>query len=1044
MADTGEHEPAPDATRWRGHVVGGRYRIQTVLGVGGMGTALLAHDERMNRKVVLKVPDPELLKEPRFRKRFEREIRSLTSIEHPNVVKAIDVGVHEGIPYAVLQYLAGGDLRTRLDDLGRPMTPAEVVPWLVPVADALAYLHASGFVHRDVKPENVLFDDSGHPLLADFGLAKAMTGTQTGVTTTGKIAGSPYYMAPEVLSEDALTPAYDQYALGVCAYVALSGRFPVSGSTPAEVLLKRRREASVPLHVVAPAVPEGVSSAVMRALERNPRNRWASCLDFARAVAEAARAPAGAVAGPHPGEKPKAAPGKPAGRRPVRRRSLVLLASAAVAAIAVLLAILSGGGGDGPVRKPPPVTWRVELPEEGVVTASRDVRVSVLGVYESGARVFANGVEAPWDGRAFLTSVRAQGDGPFEIAIEREAWGRREKVTDRTVFVDTTAPVLKVTEPPTSPFAVEEETATVAGKAEDLRLAEVRLGETALPVGADGTFSTTVPLKAGEDTFVWLVAEDSVGNRSSAIVTIRRVAPGTKAMARAEAAASAGDWKAVAAFVAEAKAKGFSASAIPARLEDGLDAMKAVDDAVAKADAHDWQAAKDFVRKARGRRADVQVPERLVTGLAAWDDLVRAADEARKGEWAAMDASIGKAKKAGLTEADYPKALSDRLFVRGQVEAAKAAAAAGTWDAVRRAYDLALTHGGTRADFPREVIAGMESVAVPPVVAIEEPVEGIEVRAAEVRVRGTVKELRGEDVVTVNGTVVPTTNGAFDLSVALEAREGPQTIAVRVVAGAKVRAEASRRVVRLLDPSLAFLEGWAKPEGDEKDPLSRYPRTIVRTTDGARMVFVPAGTFAMGAADEDSEANADEKPMRLVTLSRAYYLDAGEVTVEQFDRFVRARTYETSLEKLKPDQRRDRQGRWMPVPRATWKDPLAKGSPSARPADPVRYVSWEDTWAYAHWAGSGASLPTEAQVERARRWSADSRVTFAGVGQFWCADGYGADAYNGRLPTKDPIGKAETTGPWAVRSMRGPRTSQRGSATAPGPEIGIRLVFPIP
>ncbi len=164
---------------WEGlSLSGGRYLITAKLGEGGMGFVYRAVDQNIESEVVIKIPRPAMMDDPEFAGRFTREIRSLVKLSHPHIVKVTDVGSWEGTPFAVMQYLPGGSLEDQ-----RPAAPGgQIVPcdprsvsrWLVAVAEALDYIHVQGYVHRDVKPGNILFDALGHAFLSDFGVAKVL------------------------------------------------------------------------------------------------------------------------------------------------------------------------------------------------------------------------------------------------------------------------------------------------------------------------------------------------------------------------------------------------------------------------------------------------------------------------------------------------------------------------------------------------------------------------------------------------------------------------------------------------------------------------------------------------------------------------------------------------------------------------------------------------------------------------------------------------------------------------------------------------------
>ena len=237
-----------------GEILGDRYHLNSVLGSGGMGSVYLANDEQLaGRRVAIKVPHDEFLLVPGFRKRFLEEIRQLVDLEHPHIVTILDGGEFEGRPFAVLQYLAGGSLSDRLDAIDRRMTVAEILDWLPTIAESLDFIHRKGFLHRDIKPGNILFNGEGHAFIADFGTATALGGEgYTKATQAGTVLGSPAYMAPESGTGDS-GPPYDQYALGVVVYYCLSGKLPhLPQATPIAYLAKKMVEPPHPLGPVAP------------------------------------------------------------------------------------------------------------------------------------------------------------------------------------------------------------------------------------------------------------------------------------------------------------------------------------------------------------------------------------------------------------------------------------------------------------------------------------------------------------------------------------------------------------------------------------------------------------------------------------------------------------------------------------------------------------------------------------------------------------------------------------------------------------------------
>lgn len=162
-----------------GQILGqGRYQLKRKLGEGGMAFVLLAFDKKAGIDVVIKLPKPEMLLDPESVARFKREIRSMATLIHPNIVKIKDVGEQDSLPFYVMDLLPGGSLKDRFENIGdkrRPQSPESLVDWLEPIARALDYSH-QWFVHRDIKPDNILFDASGKPFVSDFGIVKAISG----------------------------------------------------------------------------------------------------------------------------------------------------------------------------------------------------------------------------------------------------------------------------------------------------------------------------------------------------------------------------------------------------------------------------------------------------------------------------------------------------------------------------------------------------------------------------------------------------------------------------------------------------------------------------------------------------------------------------------------------------------------------------------------------------------------------------------------------------------------------------------------------------
>jgi serine/threonine-protein kinase len=303
-----------ETATWVGQkLASGRFEVTAKLGAGGMGFVYLARDLQEQHDVVIKVPRQQMLTNPEFAGRFTREIRSLIRLVHDHIVKVIDVGEYAGRPFVVLDFLPGGSLRDRFDgtlDGRRGARPrAELKTWLPGIAAALDFCHQHKCIHRDVKPDNILFDAAGRAYLSDFGIAKVLgqpTATQmTVMTAAGMVLGTPQYMAPELILGHGCDGKADQYALAVTVYEALSGKLPVDGPTPAAILVQQATFKPVPLDKLRPTLSKTLAAAVARALAKTPGERFASCAAFAEAVLMALVSADAPPARPQPPKQPE-------------------------------------------------------------------------------------------------------------------------------------------------------------------------------------------------------------------------------------------------------------------------------------------------------------------------------------------------------------------------------------------------------------------------------------------------------------------------------------------------------------------------------------------------------------------------------------------------------------------------------------------------------------------------------------------------------------------------------------------------------------------
>lgn len=231
--------------------------------------------------------------------RFEREMDAMRRMRHASVVPVIDFGSHGGLPFAVMPYLAGASLARRRplrDGVHSPARSATLRHWLPTIADALDHVHATGYLHRDVKPDNILFDGQGRAVLADFGIAtfahsavQAMRAAQDqtpapGLTSAGQVIGTPEYVAPELALGNAADGRADQYALAAVVHEVLSGSPPIHAGSPRETLSAQVHSPPPKLADLRPELPASLCEAVFRGLAKRPGERFESCHEFATFV----------------------------------------------------------------------------------------------------------------------------------------------------------------------------------------------------------------------------------------------------------------------------------------------------------------------------------------------------------------------------------------------------------------------------------------------------------------------------------------------------------------------------------------------------------------------------------------------------------------------------------------------------------------------------------------------------------------------------------------------------------------------------------------
>jgi len=270
------------------------YELDRELGRGGMGIVYRAKDRRLKRMVAIKVLPPELGFRGEIKSRFLREAETAAQLSHPDIVPIYSVDEREGLVFFVMACVDGDTLAKRLAERG-PLPVDDARRILREVADALAYAHARGVIHRDIKPDNILLGEDGRAMVTDFGIARAIQeGADSRLTATGVAIGTPAYMSPEQAAGDReIDGRSDLYSLGIVGYQMLAGQLPFQASSTAAMLMKHISERPAPLNQVRPDVPPDLSDAIMALLEKEPANRFPSAAAFEAVMAgDASQMPA--------------------------------------------------------------------------------------------------------------------------------------------------------------------------------------------------------------------------------------------------------------------------------------------------------------------------------------------------------------------------------------------------------------------------------------------------------------------------------------------------------------------------------------------------------------------------------------------------------------------------------------------------------------------------------------------------------------------------------------------------------------------------------
>ena len=263
-------------------LVEGKYKVERLLGKGGMGAVFLAQDLTLERVVAIKVLPPDISMDEHIVKRFQQEAKTAAKLDHTNIIPIYRVESDGGLNYFVMKYIEGTSLEDVLDEK-QPLAIDYVQRVVWEAACALGHAHQRGVVHRDVKPANIMFDHDGRVMLTDFGISKALQAA-SGFTGTGMIIGTPHYMAPEQAKGGTVDGRADQYSLAVVAYRMITGELPYTGDSVHTILYKHIFEEVPRMSGKRVGTPEFLSMAIARALAKEPDQRYPTMEEFATAV----------------------------------------------------------------------------------------------------------------------------------------------------------------------------------------------------------------------------------------------------------------------------------------------------------------------------------------------------------------------------------------------------------------------------------------------------------------------------------------------------------------------------------------------------------------------------------------------------------------------------------------------------------------------------------------------------------------------------------------------------------------------------------------
>ena len=268
-----------DSQQYVGRTLDNRYRLDRVVGVGGMAFVYEAYDKKTGARVALKLLKEKFSDDSRAVKRFINESKSLGLLNHPNIVKMYDISIKVDYKYIVMEYVDGMTLRKYMNS-HRPLPWSEAVDFVEQIALALDNAHTKGIVHRDIKPQNIMIMPGGKLKVTDFGIAK-MPNSES-LTMADKAIGTVYYISPEQASSRKIDARSDIYSLGAMFYEMVTGQMPFTADSPVAIIMQHMQNAPVPPTKIVPSLPKGLEQIILCAMEKNPRNRYQSAAQMLR------------------------------------------------------------------------------------------------------------------------------------------------------------------------------------------------------------------------------------------------------------------------------------------------------------------------------------------------------------------------------------------------------------------------------------------------------------------------------------------------------------------------------------------------------------------------------------------------------------------------------------------------------------------------------------------------------------------------------------------------------------------------------------------